>query len=505
MKTLKPSLLLLFLSGLLSTTWFTVHSQQPQRQTNPVGTQELPILQLSQKPKIPIVALPNVPLPPGNINQSMKARRDYAWQIVKLVWQPVTVGGNKVPLWMSWYEQEDIEDLYKEMMNRQPRPTTHAQIAAAADAVMQQHSTKDLQASIYSARLAKVLRQFTFPEIKNLSNHVANGTIYYNPSYVKHLLENVDNIKGCDLSKSAPGIPAKCMPIANELEGLKAERAGLQQDLQKATAGQKQELVGEIKQLNQQITKKQQQLDQCAKTAEAVNAGNFATCMDSEMPPDAFMIKANWAPYVGHLTKPLMGGHTGSDADEITGVLMTPSYGIFKFGSAAYASLGMITVTDEKGKKWMLTGMHIASKSVRTWLWTSLFWGATSLSHGSWAADEPTFFAQNWPGVFDYGMCTVSGFQEGDPTPWSSYADGNDIGTQPLADSLKAVAKVMNGTQWCANPFIENATARTNCVGCHQGSTESALLDITKKRNSNISDFSFSFATNRANFLKIKP
>ena len=142
---------------------------------------------------------------------------------------------------------------------------------------------------------------------------------------------------------------------------------------------------------------------------------------------------------------------------------------------------------------------------MRTWLWTSLFWGATSLSHGGWAVDEPTFFNQNWPGVFDYGMCTVSGFQEGDPTPWNAYADGNNIGTQPLADSLKAVAKVMNGTQWCANPFIETDTARTNCISCHQGSTESVLLDISKQRNSNISDFSFSFATNRANFLKIKP
>src|SRR2546430_4971667 len=507
MKTLKLSLLLLLPSAVLSTTWVAVHSQQPQRQTNSEATQQLPILQLSQKPKIPIVALPKVPLPPGNINESMKARRDYAWQIVKLVWQPVKVGGSKVPLWMSWYEQEDITDLYKEMLNRQPRPTTYAQIVAAADAVMQQHSTKDLQASISSARLAKVLRQFTFPAIKNISHHVANGTIYYSPSYVKHLLENADNVVRCDLSNSAPGIPPKCIPIANELKGLKAERAGLQQDLQKAAGSEKPALAGQIKQLNQQITKKQQQLDLCLKTPESAPVGDniFATCLDSEMPPDAFMIKANWAPYVGHLTKPLMGGQTGADADEITGELLMPPYGIFKFGNAAYATSGMVTITDENGKQWMLTGMHIASKSVRTWLWTSLFWGATSLSHGGWALDEPTFFQQNWPGVFDYGMCTVSGFQDGDPTPWNAYADGNNIGTQPLADSLKAVAKVMNGTQWCANPFIETDTARTNCISCHQGSTDSVLLDIPKQRKSNISDFSFSFATNRANFLKIKP
>jgi hypothetical protein len=487
-------------------TFAVAHSQRPQQQTNRVETQELAILQLAQKPKVPVDLVSDIPSPPGDLSNSMKARRDYAWEIVKLVWHPVTVQGGKVPRWMTWYEQEEIEEMYNEMLYQRPKPKTHAEIVAAADAVMAKHSVKDLQASVNSARLGKVLRQFTFPALLNISHHVANGAIYYSPSYVKHLLENADNVERCNLSASAQaGPPAQCAPIVSEINSLEAERASIQKDLQKAAGPEKQGLVAEIRQITAQIMEKQRELNKCSADAEKPSGNVWAKCMDSEMPADAFMIKANWARKTGYLTKPLMGGATGGpggDPDEITGELNS---GRFISGGLPYETTGMLIVTDENGKKWMLTGMHIASKAVRTWLWTSLFWGATSLSHGGWAADQPQILYQQWPRLFDYGMCTVSGFEENDPTPWKAYADGDIFtGKQPLSDALKAVAKVMNGTQWCANPFIETDTARTNCIGCHQGSTESFLLTVSKERSTNISDFSFSFATNRGSFLKAR-
>src|SRR5260370_42257934 len=85
----------------------------------------------------------------------------------------------------------------------------------------------------------------------------------------------------------------------------------------------------------------------------------------------------------------------------------------------------------------------------------------------------------------------------------------------------------MNGAQWCANPYIETNMAHGNCIGCHQGSTESVLpttlfqalkplhasLDnlipevllpsTLPQAPFNTSDFSFSFATNRAAFQKV--
>jgi len=83
----------------------------------------------------------------------------------------------------------------------------------------------------------------------------------------------------------------------------------------------------------------------------------------------------------------------------------------------------------------------------------------------------------------------------------------------------------MQGAQWCSNPYIETNMAFGNCVGCHQGSTETFLPTTVfeaavKPANQtldrlipetilkttqielpfNTSDFSFSFATNRAAF-----
>src|SRR5438874_2423561 len=61
---------------------------------------------------VKLVALPTV-----NVNNSMKARRDMAWAIVGRLWEPVKIpGGGKIPTWMTWYEQEDIQELYREMM-----------------------------------------------------------------------------------------------------------------------------------------------------------------------------------------------------------------------------------------------------------------------------------------------------------------------------------------------------------------------------------------------------
>jgi hypothetical protein len=485
----------------LLTTLAVVHSQRTQQQTRPIEAKQIAVLQLAQKPKVPISLVPDVPKPPGDVNSSMKARRDYAWEIVQLVWGPVTVEGDKVPRWMTWYEQEEIEEMYSEMLFQRPRPRTHAEIVAAADAVMAKHSVKELQASLTSARLGKVLRQFTFPALQQISHHVANGTIYYSPSYVKHLLENADNVERCDLSPASAGPPPRCAPIVNAIKGLESDRASFQKDLQKAAPGEKSALINQIKEINAQIQQKQRDLDECSKPRADPSPGNvWAKCMDSEMPRDAIMIKANWTRESKYFGQPLMGGATGGNEDSITTALETG-----KFAFSSYLAYGMLVVTDETGKKWMLTGMHIASKAVRTWLWTSLIWGTYNFQHGEWSADEPNTPFQQLDFPFDYGLCTVSDFEEKDPTPWKAYADGDiDNGKQPLADALKAVAKEMKGNQWCANPYIETDTARTNCIGCHQGSTESFLTTVKQERSTNISDFSFSFATNRANFLKVR-
>jgi len=165
--------------------------------------------------------------------------------------------------------------------------------------------------------------------------------------------------------------------------------------------------------------------------------------------------------------------------------------------------------------------MHIVKKNLRTWMWTSIFEAG---GKWNWGADKPEALTQQWSPFVHYGMCTISNFRESDPAPWVAY-DSKEEHLQSLADAIRAVAKVMQGAQWCSNPYIETNMAFGNCIGCHQGSTETflpttvfeaavrpanetldRLIPETLLRTTqiqlpfNTSDFSFSFATNRAAF-----
>ena len=132
-------------------------------------------------------------------------------------------------------------------------------------------------------------------------------------------------------------------------------------------------------------------------------------------------------------------------------------------------------------------------------MWTSLFIGPLDWN---WNADVPNRLQSEWRSPFlNFGMCTISDFKEGDATPWAAYENGDER-RHSLGNNIKAVAHVMNGAQWCANPYIETNMSHGNCIGCHQGSTESFMPGVVARQQQfNISDFSFSFATNRQAFI----
>ena len=250
--------------------------------------------------------------------------------------------------------------------------------------------------------------------------------------------------------------------------------------------------------------------------------------MDHEMPADAIMIKANWVPVIKYDS----AGNGYVDEHRIdTSAKMATTLSAYPSGTwieipwddDARANGGIkaagFRVTDEKGKEWELRGMHVVKKNLRTWMWTTIFEAG---GEWNWGADKPAALTQEWTPFVHYGMCTVSNFRESDPMPWAAY-EGKDEHLQSLAGSIKAVSKVMRGAQWCSNPYIETNLAFGNCIGCHQGSTETVLPttvfeSVAKPANQvtdmllpetllrttqlevpfNTSDFSFSFAINRA-------
>lgn len=448
------------------------------------------ILRSTQKPRVPITDKSSrTNFTAAEINNSMRARRDQAWAIVQQTWEPVNVAGGKIPTWMTWYEEQDIAELYKEVLNKYGETTP-----ANVDAVLREHPYKDLQASLVSARLGKTLRQFTFPNIPPLgpNRKPATGVIYYNTAYVRHLLENAEKIAGCDLG----AFPKLTFPGSKIFDSGPVESIGVDR------------LQLRLPDPNNQ----------------------WALCMDSEMPPEAIMIKVNWVPVI----KFDSAGNGYVDQHEIdTGAKMASTLSSLPSGrwieiawdENSRANGGIkangLRVTDERGKEWELRGMHIVEKILRTWMWTTIFEAG---GKWNWGADKPYALTQQWSPLANYGMCTVSNFREGDPTPWAAY-EGKNEQLQSLADTIKAVSRVMQGAQWCSNPYIETNMAFGNCVGCHQGSTETFLpttvfeaavkpanqtLDLLIPETIlkttqlelpfNTCDFSFSFSTNRAAF-----
>jgi len=481
--------------------WPVALSQSTPGRVRSVKVEQDSLLRSAQKPKAPITdGSPNVRsraiFTAAEIDSSMRARRNQAWAIVQQVWEPVTVARSKIPAWMTWYEQQDLAELYRELLSKQPlkRSSTAAEVRANVAAVLREHPLKDLQASLSSLRLGKVLRQFTFPGIPALgpNRRPGTGVIYYNRAYIQHLLENAERISRCDAS----AFPKLSFPGSSQPD----DSIGIELPLQLLPADPQ---------------------------------NQWALCMDHEMPLEAIMIKVNWTPVItydsngyGYVAEHAID--TSANMASTLGSLPSGRWIEVPWNEQSRAKGGIradgFRVTDENGKEWELRGMHIVKKNLRTWMWTTIF---ESGGKWSWGADKPEVLTNYWSPLVHYGMCTVSNFREGDPTPWAAY-DGRGEHLQSLADALKAVADVMQGAQWCSNPYIETNMAFGNCIGCHQGSTETflpttvfegavvplnqsldRLIPETLLRTTqvplpfNTSDFSFSFATNRSAFQKI--
>jgi hypothetical protein len=421
---------------------------------------------------------------PEIVNRSMRARRDVAWQILRRVWAPVDVAGGRIPLWMTWYEQEDIARIYDEMLGRR-RATGTGSVSGEVQTLLRR-SVKDLRLSLSAERMGRTLRQFTFPQLPGLGPHRApsTGTIYYSPAYVQHLLDNAERIARCDVDAYAR-LVARPSPAhltgPSPLITIESVPSGL-------------------------------------RPADAKNL--YALCMDHEMPSDAVMVKTAWFPVARHKLPdgrsfPAVAGQHYFQLDRgMAAQLDAPPAGrwierAWTGDSRTHGGQGWngpFLVQDETGREWALLGMHLAVKTLRSWMWISLFWE----TDWGWRGDRPPwpehFGSDIFRGLFYlYGMCIVSDFTEEDPAPWVHYDRTGHRLLQEQANTFRAVAGVMRGVQWCSNPYIETTMARGNCLGCHQGSPDAFLpTTLVKQRGFNVGDFSFSFETNRARILEIR-
>ncbi len=121
------------------------------------------------------------------------------------------------------------------------------------------------------------------------------------------------------------------------------------------------------------------------------------------------------------------------------------------------------TISTKTGAKYRLTGLHVITKEIRHWVWVTMWW--SDKPDTDFGADRPDSFNE-LPGVWkNYKMCVVVDYTELDADPLSRFEN-----LPSLQEALRTSGSAQGAPTWCSNPYIERevGNARTNCIGCHQ-------------------------------------
>lgn len=365
----------------------------------------------------------------------MGLRRAAAWAVVQRVLEPVPLLGladgsapadgtapiPTVPRWQTWYGIEDIKRMFIEL-ERRLGPVGRGERRAFSAAELDQIEAWNAGAADRSNRwpleryLDYVKKLGLCPEDMDADacarlqqsqfSGAAAGTarITYSPATVRHLLENYGPLLDCL------------------------------------------EVLGELP------------LSESASDVDGADDGNFTYCFEREMPVDAVLVKAQWVRVDFGRKLPTFDTDAAALAARIgpaaSADWTTPDRETDPGPDAIY------TTRLKNGDVYRLAGLHVMTKELRHWVWTTLWW--SDVAAVDFGADRPQAFAALDPVWSRYKMCVVVDYLEGDPDPASHFA-----ATPSLAAAL---AVPRPGASWCSNPYVEHGrgNARTNCIGCHQ-------------------------------------
>ncbi|MBK8239000.1 MAG: c-type cytochrome [Deltaproteobacteria bacterium] len=198
---------------------------------------------------------------------------------------------------------------------------------------------------------------------------------------------------------------------------------------------------------------------------------DFTRCFDDEFPVDAILVKAQWERADFGRDLPVFD----TDRDALTQRL-APG------GDAAWGEQGdrranpgpddIYTIALRNGSVYRLAGLHIMTKELRHWQWTTLWW--SDRPDEDFGADRPAAIREGLAPAFrHYKMCTTAFYTEDDPDPAARYPE--------LPSLAAALAATGDGAPtWCSNPYLEHGrgNAGTNCIGCHQHGGAQVALDL---------------------------
>jgi mono/diheme cytochrome c family protein len=380
------------------------------------------------------------------LRTDMGFRRQVAWEIVQRVIDPVPLLGvaelgadndslevtegdiPTVPRWQTWYGVEDFKRMFRELYGKLTPEERAARTPFTAQAIAE-IELWNAAAQERSERwpldrfLKHVSELGVCPEgmdaeacAQSLQSNFSGATsgnarITYSPSTIRHLLQNYSPVLTC-------------------LQGL----------------------------------------DQLAPDAVPENEDqNFTYCLESEFPADAVLTKAHWIRSDFERTMPAFD----TDAAGLERVIGASKTADWADGDRQADPLAdkIVTIRLRNGDMYRLAGLHIMTKELRHWVWTTMWW--SDQPDSDFGEDRPESVRAMSPVWANYKMGVVVDYKEGDPDPSARF---------PNQPSLAAAISATQGeTTWLSNPYVEHGrgNARTNCIGCHQhgGSTLGPDLD----------------------------
>ena len=438
--------------------------------------------------------------------RSQKLRRDAAWKTVAKVLAPVAIAqelGNSpdstVPLWQTWYAKDDTTRVFQSLFSALPddEQSAHARFSQESiDDALDWNATELEELDNWPQQ-----RRDDYLAAVDTSEKLAGiggvGVASYSPSALRHLLRSYPELLSC-LEAGVPG------PIV-DTPGSVLQQA-VREPLALASCGQRtlgpfylakgeslvSTLSGEGVSDAQVAIRGDDAADdvRCDGDEACTYQGHGAVYVDVSADIDAVIgaIEVDYAspdaPWAGCLE-----GAFATDS-----VVVKASWRRAQFGEklpvfdtsaesmretlsanaeagwgepAAEADPGpesIYTIERPNGNRYRLAGLHIMSKELEHWQWTTLWWSDTPTS--DFGEDRPDSIGELGSPWNQYKMCTVTMFDEGDSSPDGDFA--------ARAPSLAAALEVMHGgvgaPSWCSNPYIEEGPGNmaTNCIGCHQ-------------------------------------
>jgi hypothetical protein len=186
----------------------------------------------------------------------------------------------------------------------------------------------------------------------------------------------------------------------------------------------------------------------------------WAACVAGPFPLDAAVVKADWRR--AGIGEPFPTYDTSADGlARRLGPGGDPSWGDGD-GTAEPGPDEIYTVTLPSGAVFRLAALHVMTKELDHWMWTTLWWSPEPAT--DFGEDRPGSIAGLGGPWAHYKMCAVTAFTEGDPDPRGGAGDGS------LGRALAAARAGTGDTPWCSNPYLErgHGNAASTCVGCHQ-------------------------------------